>query len=79
MMPDREMQIIDAIHAAMMEGLKISSWDKNVRLLSTSLIALLHHPTKMSVTLLSVSISSPAARSKRRRPVTVRWWQCWSR
>jgi phenylpyruvate tautomerase PptA (4-oxalocrotonate tautomerase family) len=31
--PDREVQIIDAVHAAMMEGLKIPSWDKNVRLL----------------------------------------------
>ena len=30
--PDREVQIIDAVHSAMMEGLKIPSWDKNVRL-----------------------------------------------
>jgi len=30
--PDREVQIIDAVHAAMMEGLKIPSWDKNIRL-----------------------------------------------
>jgi phenylpyruvate tautomerase PptA (4-oxalocrotonate tautomerase family) len=31
--PDQETEIIDAVHAAMMEGLKIPSWDKNIRLL----------------------------------------------
>ena len=30
--PEREVQIIDAVHAAMMDGLKIPAWDKNLRL-----------------------------------------------
>jgi len=29
---EEEMNIIDAIHAAMMEGLKTPQWDKNIRL-----------------------------------------------
>jgi len=29
---DRELQIIDAVHSAMMEGLKNPEWDRNVRL-----------------------------------------------
>jgi phenylpyruvate tautomerase PptA (4-oxalocrotonate tautomerase family) len=29
---ERETQIIDAVHAEMMHGLKIPSWDKNIRL-----------------------------------------------
>jgi hypothetical protein len=31
--PDREVQIIDAVHSAMMKGLKNPEWDKNVRLI----------------------------------------------
>src|SRR4051812_41079902 len=31
--PELEVQIIDAVHAAMMEGLQIPSWDKNIRLI----------------------------------------------
>ena len=30
--PEEEVGIIDAVHAAMMEGLKIPDWDKTVRL-----------------------------------------------
>ena len=30
---DREIQIIDAVHSAMMEGLKNPEWDRNVRLI----------------------------------------------
>ena len=30
--PEREAKIINAVHGAMMEGLKIPSWDKNIRL-----------------------------------------------
>jgi phenylpyruvate tautomerase PptA (4-oxalocrotonate tautomerase family) len=29
---EEEVQLIEAVHAAMMEGLKIPEWDKNVRL-----------------------------------------------
>ena len=31
--PDDEMAIINAVHAAMIEGLKIPVWDKTVRLI----------------------------------------------
>ena len=32
--PEQESKIIDAVHAAMMEGLKIPDWDKTVRFIS---------------------------------------------
>lgn len=32
--PDQESRIIDAVHAAMMEGLKIPDWDKTIRFIS---------------------------------------------
>jgi hypothetical protein len=30
---DQEVAIIDAVHAAMMEGIRIPEWDKNIRLI----------------------------------------------
>lgn len=32
--PEQESKIIDAVHAAMMEGLKVPEWDKTVRFIS---------------------------------------------
>lgn len=42
--------IIDAIHAAMMEGLKTPQWDKNIRLVVHSHIALRVRLKRMSGT-----------------------------
>lgn len=39
---DEEIAIIDAIHAAMREGLKIPEWDRNVRLL-------VHEPHRFAI------------------------------
>lgn len=32
--PDQEVAIINAVHAAMIDGIKIPEWDKNVRLIA---------------------------------------------
>jgi phenylpyruvate tautomerase PptA (4-oxalocrotonate tautomerase family) len=39
---EREVQIIDAVHSAMMEGLKNPEWDRNVRLI-------VHEPHRFAV------------------------------
>lgn len=40
--PQQEIAIIDAVHAAMVEGIKIPEWDKNVRLIA-------HEPHRFAV------------------------------
>ena len=59
-----EEAIIAAVHAALMEGIKIPAWDKTIRLI-------VHEPHRFAVPraaqiaiLLSKSICFPAARSK---------------
>lgn len=40
--PDEEVAIIDAVHAALMEGLKIPEWDRTIRLIA-------HEPHRFAV------------------------------